>query len=51
MVICQYMFSKSHITYGMAVDPSEFVHYSDFFAYGNTVTELMKGISKKLTFR
>ena len=43
-----YVFKAPHITYGMAVDPSEFVHYSDFFAYGNTVTELMKGISKKI---
>ena len=43
-----YVFEVPYITYGMAVDPSEFAYYSDFFAYGNRVMELMKGISKKI---
>lgn len=43
-----YVFEVPYITYGMAVDPSEFVYYSDFFAYGNRVMELVKGISKKI---
>lgn len=43
-----YVFEVPYITYGMAADPSEFVYYSDFFAYGNRVMELMKGISKKI---
>jgi len=34
-----YVFEVPYITYGMAVDPSEFVYYSDFFAYGNTWTD------------
>ena len=43
-----YVFEVPYITYGMAADPSEFAYYSDFFAYGNRVMELMKGISKKI---